>query len=62
MSENKNKKVPPVIYGLAVLAAVIGALIFNPAENESAIQQQTELITSAISETTTSATEIITET
>ncbi|MBQ8780329.1 MAG: hypothetical protein IJZ72_01445 [Oscillospiraceae bacterium] len=60
MSNNNNKKVNPVIYGLAVVIAVIGALIFKPADAAPVIEEPVTSV--SVTETSvTEQTEAVTE-
>ncbi len=55
MSKDKNKRIPTFIYGLAVIAAVVGALIFKPADNASVTNETETVITSSVTESITAA-------
>ena len=61
MSNNNNKKVNPVIYGLAVVIAVIGALIFKPADTAPVTEETTVTAVSAAATEETTVTELTTE-
>lgn len=59
MSEHKNKKLPPFIYGLAVIAAVIGIIIFKPAESTPVTNDTEETIVSSVTLKSAEVSEIV---
>ena len=60
MSNNNNKKANPVIYGLAVIAAVIGVIIFKPADT-APVTEETAAAVSSVTTAESTVTEQITE-